>query len=114
MYRVVLYAGEWVTGSGFSYDECVDWLDDGASSLIVSHIPETAEERGDFWTPVYDLYRDQYSKKELAAMTDDSETDVRLKAEFYKLYDDGDAEDAEPEESFCLWQSRLAREILED
>lgn len=103
---VEVYAGEWVTGSGWSYDNAIEYEYD----------PNCEPCRED----LVDFVRESMegmSTEELEACADDSISDARYKMVVYAAHedeDDGDYDEDEPIAEYKVWQSDVAKRMLDD
>ena len=106
MVHIEVYVGEWVNGSGWSYDNAIEY----------DYDPDCEPRREDLIDFVEDALADK-SAEELEGWADDSISDTRYKMIVYAAHadeDDDDYDDDEPIATYNVWKSRVAQKMLDE
>lgn len=104
MVHIEVYAGEWVNGSGWSYDNTIEY----------DYDPDCEPRREDLIDFVEDAFADS-SAEELEGLADDSISDTRYKMIVYAAHEDEDDDDYyydEPIAVYKVWLSEVAKKLL--
>lgn len=103
---IEVYAGEWVNGSGWSYDNTIEY----------DYDPDCEPRREDLIDFVEDSMEGM-GTEELEGYADDSISDTRYKMIVYAAHedeDDRDYDDDEPVAVYNVWKSRVAQKMLDE